>query len=454
MANYFVSVLGSSSVSSLYLEAVSKGDAYIYMRIAGTEEFIMRPTEKVKAMIAPYDTPLASGIAISLLKQPNIINDVSNGYFFFDGGENNSKDDDILSFSDLKIPNEWENSRFNLYWLHTIGNIEAYGNNTDGVYSFPHNIQPSEVVISGNLLSSNLMSYKISLIGIANDGDSNYGSPPTDGPYSLNVSYKWPNGVFVPGFENTVYYGSGVISSGINIQLPYYDARDGFNNVPAIYTFDIANVSAGTIKPGSNPINITLDHSQLIDNTQYFKNLDEFVFSKAEKDKLKRVGEIPISKGIIDRKRLSIGINDIVVKDHTYTKQGTYVSIQYPLDFQAYTFSLRVKEMIPEYSNLNPYDLIKYYIEFNNSAWQRISPIERGVEYENDILVPKMFIFDKPSNEFVSQNIKFLNYGSLVTSFRVKITFDLSRINEAKFPPPEIRNYKCIIYDKSQFFDL
>lgn len=453
MSNYFTAVLGSGSVASLYLVPVNKGDANVYMRVSGVEDFVLRPSEKIKAMIAPNSAPLASGTAINLLKQRTPKDDTTNGYFFFDGGENNTQQNDSLSYSDLRVPRNWENTSFDLYWYHTLDTIEDYGSYQSGVYSYPHNLQPGDITISGSLVSANTMEYRLILDEIANDDDANYGATPNDGPYAVKVEYKWPEGTNASGFSDYIYYDDSVLSSGIVFNLPYYDPRDAYNNAPAIYNFKVVYTSAGSDKPGSNPLTITLNHATLLDSSKYFQNLDEFVFTKADKDQLRRVDEVEIPPNIIDRKRMSIGINDIAIKDNTYVKKGSYVSPFYPVDFDMYTFSFRVKENIPNYGDINPYDLVKYYAEFNNNTWEPISPLERKEEYRNGILIPKMFVFDA-ANSDTNGNVKFLNYGSNITSFRIKITFDLSSIGSEKFPPPEIMDYDCIIFDKSQFLNL
>lgn len=456
MANYFTSILGSGDSASLNIVPVNKG-AKSYFRASGVSSYTIRPGEKVIAMVAPHSSPLSSGLAISLMKQSTLRDNIYSGYFFFEGGYNSTQQDDNLSFSDLELPRSWENTEFDLYWLQKLESSESYGTYLGGIYSYPHNIQPHEVTISGSLASSDTMNYKIFLSGIVNDSDVNYGSPPNDGPYAFKAEYNIPDAtgdVVVPAYTEYIYYPSGVISSGISFSLPFHDPRDGFNKIPATYNFKVVYVSAGTDKPGSSPLSIKMDHANLIDSNTYFNNLDKIVFSTPEKENLRRVDEVEIPPLTIDRKRVSIGINDIAISDNTYTKQGTYVSSYYPLDFEIYTFSLRIKENIPDYGDLDPYSLVRYYAEFNNNVWERISPLERKEEYENSKLVPKMFIFDRPSNESGNENVKFINYGSVINTFRIKITFDLSAIDDNKFPPPEIIDYKCVIFNKNQFLSI
>ena len=211
MSNYFTAVLGSGSLASFSLVPINKGDANVYMRVSGVEEFILRPSEKIKAMVAPNSTPLPSGTAINLLKQRTPQDDSANGYFFFDGGENNTQQNDLLSYSDLKIPRDWENTAFDLYWYHTLDTVENYGAYQSGIYCYPHNIQPGDVTISGSLLSADTMEYRLILDSINNDTDGNYGATPTDGPYAVKVEYKWPEGTNASGFSGYVYYDSTAI---------------------------------------------------------------------------------------------------------------------------------------------------------------------------------------------------------------------------------------------------
>jgi hypothetical protein len=196
---------------------------------------------------------------------------------------------------------------------------------------------------------------------------------------------------------------------------------------------------------------LKIDHQDMLNSNQYFSDLDRLATDKTDKALLKKVEEIKIEKSVIDRRRLSIGINDIAVKNNTYSKQGTYVSKFYPVDFNIYTFSLKVDEYIPKYLNLESYDVIKYYVEFNSEKLERISPINRKNEYENELLVPKMIIFDKVYEE--TDYVKYLEYTNII-GFKIKIIFDLSSLQESQFPPPEVRDYRCIVYNKEKFFNV
>lgn len=459
MATYFKTDLGLTETVNLGLEAVPSNDEYIYFKITGTENYILQPGSKIRAIIVPSDSVVPTGEIAALLRIQNSKDDINNGYFFAQGGENNTTKDDILSFSKIKIDNySWENTKFDLHWMIIRGTDEIYENNLCNIYSLPHRIQSSEVSISGNLLNDGeFIQYRVIWNSINNEGSDEYGSLPNDGPYMLNVKHKYGLNRYgssepVSGFSTPVFYGSGVMSTGVVFDVPFYDTRKEFQNIPAIYNFELYNITAGNEKPGSIPFVVTMDHQNLIDSNSYFKDLDRYTFQHASKDKLKKVAEIQIEPNIINRKRLSIGINDISVKNNTYVKQGIYISKPYNLDFNLYTFSMKVTEVIPFYPNVDPYQIVQYFIEFNSNQWERISPINRKDEFDKGQLVPKLFIFDK-SND-IQSNIKYISYNSNINSFRVKITFDLSSLIDSKFSPPEIHDYKCIVYDKNQFFNL
>ena len=462
MANFFKTDLGGTTAVDLSLVAVNKyGDQKLYFRIVPAANYILQPEAKIRVMIAPSSAGLVEATAIPLLKTGK--NDITNGYFFVQGGENNTSVEDILSFNDIVIQDKtWENQTFRLYWLTTRGTDELYGENLTDIYSLPHNIQGSEVVISGNMINAGTaMQYRLFWDSIANEGSLDYGSEPTDGPYCVNVvhGYAWSRGEYgttVSGFTNPIFYPSGIMTSGIVINVPFYDERRT-QQLPAIYKFRLWNVTADSTpsqKFATTSLDIEIDHGKLIyDNSKSFNSLDEYVFNTADKKNLVKINEIPIEENVIDRKRLSIGINDISIKDNSYVKQGIYVSPAYPLDFNIYTFSLRVDEFIPNYPNIDPYNVVKYFVEFNSNKWEAISPINRKDEIVDNQLIPKLFILDKAVEDAGSQ-VKYSKYDSNVNTFRIKIVFDLSSISDERFIPPEIRDYKCIVYDKDQFFNL
>lgn len=458
MADYFYIDLGASARPVLTMTPVNKGDANLYFKVTPTGNFTLNPGSKVKAVIVPSGITTLSqpseafsvSALLTRMRASQPYNDSSLGIYSLIGGENNSSEDVILSFSDLKINDyTWENTPFNIHWLYQRGSGEAYGSES-GIYSLPHNIQNSEIIISGLLVDSgNLMRYTLYWDSITNAASTNYGTAGyATGPYRVLVNYVYNSGSLIAsGFPSWVYYPSTIFTNGISFDLPYNDPR---SNSPAVYNFNIANIGASLTQSGSLNKVIKIDHQKFISSENYFKNLDREVFNSPNPALLKKVpDDIKIEANVINRKRLSIGINDIAIKNNTYVKQGVYVSPYYPLDFNIYTFSLKVKEFIPKYKDLISYDVVKYYGEFN-SKWERISPITRGDELEGNDLVPKLLVFDKGLG---TGNVKYLELGN-VRSFRIKIVFDLSNIKESNFISPEIYDYKCIIFNKDQFLNI
>jgi hypothetical protein len=453
MSNYFYASLGSGELPVLSMTPINKGDNNLYLRVSGNT--ILSPGSKIKAIIVPsgittLPNPLESFSIPKLINRLNsdqFYSDTTYGVFSVLGGENNSDSDHNAIFNDVMINDFYfENQSFELHWIYKKGIYDYYGS-ISGISTFPHNIQNDEISISGLLTSNNVMRYCVKWNSITNEGIG-YSSPPNDGPYRFKVNYAWNSGIVIPSLSDWVYYDSGTMNSGITFDLPYYDSRT--TTTPAIYNFYLSNVSNTVIKPGTSDKIILIDHQKFIDSENYFKNLDDQTFTSPNPDKLNKVGTIEIEPGIIDRKRISIGINDISIKENTYIKQGTYVSIYYPLDFNLYTLSIRSIEYIPEYNNIYKYDVIKYYIEVN-SKWERISPINRGDEISENVIVPKILVFDKGQSN--NNQVKYIDISN-VKIFRVKIVFDLNNLTESKFIPPEVLDYKCIVFDKDKLNEL
>jgi hypothetical protein len=460
MANYFYADLGTLSSPSITMAPYNQGGNNLYFRVYTTSNYSLPPGCKVKAIIVPSGIttlPDPSGVfsvseLITRLRKNKVYSDETLGIFSVTGGENNSSSTMDLTFNNVKINQSgysWENYPFNLHWLVQRKDLsEVYGS-VSGIYSLPHNIQNNELTISGQLISSNnLMKYTLFWNAINNE--SGYVS---NGPYRCLVNYTWNSGnAFVSGFTNWVYYPAGNTVSGITFNVPFNDPRTyyGTNSstgVPAQYDINITNVG----KTGYTSLNkvIKINHQTFNNTNNYFKNLDSEVFQHPNPELFKKVDEVKILPEVIDRKRLSIGINDINIKNNTYVKKGMYISPFYSLDIDMYTFSLKVDEFIPVFSSLNPYDIVKYYVEFN-SKWERISPITRGDEFEDKILVPKLIVFDKAEN---TNTIKYIDSGN-IKGFRIKIVFDLSSLGDVKFTSPEVYDYKCMIFTKDQFLNI
>ena len=73
------------------------------------------------------------------------------------------------------------------------------------------------------------------------------------------------------------------------------------------------------------------------------------------------------------------------------------------------------------------------------------------METENDIAIPKIFVFDNIEQDESVGTIKYINTAGIVNNFRVKIVFDVSVLGSDIFVPPEVHSYKCMIFDKEHF---
>lgn len=444
--------LAELNEASLTLEPINKGDKDLYFEV-NTNDHTLSPNEELGFLIVPHSySPTDEEITTKI---NNRSFNYTNGYFT--GNFKNNTDANMnLSPFDVKISSEghkWENTKFDLYWRQYLGNSSESGSYTSGIYSFPHNIQTDEITVSGNILENqDKMEYRVYWNGINNEDSDDYDAAPDDGPYKFKAMVTHRGGEApAEGFEDGyIYYESETMDTGgIVFQLPLYTSK---YNTNAVYNFHMSNVVASGDKDGCTPLVLNIDHNKLINtNGDYYKDLDKVASESTNKEKFKKEDEILIKKNIIDRNRLSVQINDIGIKSNKYKKQGIYISKPYILDYNIYTFSLKVNENIPEYENINKYDVIKYYIEFNSNKWERVSPINRNLEKENNNTIPKMFIFDDFDD---TETIKSLKYNSNINEFRIKIAFDVKDIPGESFPPPEVHDYKCIIFDKKSLLNI
>ena len=448
MANYFNLTLGSTDPIDLYAEAVNKNDPYIWVRVYG--DYTLSVGCKIRALIVPSGTVWEDGEILSKLQGP-LLNDTSSGIYSTECVNNTDKDLPAF-FNDIKINKvnniyNSENTEYELHWILQRGSDFKQGSYS-GWYTYCHNIQPNEILISGGLTSNNSMEYMIHWNSLNNEESDQYVN--YYGPYRIAIQYAYSDD-FV---KSWTYYPAGTMQSGIYFNLPFYDDRLDNIQKPAMYQFNIANVGCNSSSQLDSNVNtIFIDHQKFVDSdNNSFKNLDEYAFATAKVNTslINKVDEKTITNDVIDRRRLSIGINDISVKDNVFVKQGVYVSPYYPLDVSLYTLSLKVDEHIPNYPGINPYDVVQYFIEIN-SSWERISPINREDESLNGELIPKILVFDKGTSD--NSQIKYIDL-SVVRIFRVKIVFDLTKITDSKFSPPEIRDFKCIIFDKDQLNEL
>lgn len=435
------------------LVAFNTGGQDLGFRVSGDSTSItLAPNEKLHYMIVPsglgFTDTQASGILYG-----QTTDDEDTGQFFA-YLENTTKDTKEFGYPTFTIPKNWENTPFYLYWLKWIPDttFRSFDKYASGVFSFPHNLQPDNVTISGLLDSDEkTINYWVNYPVLKNEGHSEY-SGYTDLPYKVYVRYTYPDNsspynIDASGFESGwKYYASGVMDSGIYFQLPFYDQRDSWENIPATYTFRLNYNSAGDVQPGSTPLDVVLNHAFIQNN--FFSNLKSLAAAQPVKENLELVQNISIPADVISRRRLAIGIEDIKSVERVFKKNGVYVSNAYNLDFSIYTFSLHVEEFIPTYEGINPYDVVKYYVEFNNGEWYRISPINRDDEMEENTPVPKLFVFDSPPQIQQGTLLKYIEPDGLINNFRIKIVMDLTSLDDSIFVPPEVGKYKCMIFDK------
>lgn len=460
MPNYISLYLDSASSAGLSLYPYNKGNV-CYFRVSNISGFQLQPSEKISVLIVPHDDPLTALDASGYLADPKISSDSSRGIYIYRYQNTEGSTKTVKELCNLALTStDWENIKYDLYWLQEYGSGAIFSSGTSSVYSYPHNIQPNEVGIVAELVDDNIrMRYTLTFDEVNNSGSVDYGS---DKPYLFNIFYKYGDGVLTGYFSGSTLEFSGAYdfkgfdpgapTDGIVFDLPYYDPREGWNAVPAQYVFKVNYNCADPLVTGSFPLSIPINHQRLSDNELI--DLDAWIGTNLDPTKLRKVDNIFIERGVIDRRRLSIGIKDISVRQNSYRKKGIYVSKPYSSDFPLYTFSLRTDEFIPDYPNLDPYNVVQYFVEFNSRPWLRISPINRNVETTSDgKAVPKMFVFDSDPGEG-SESVSFLEYQAPVTIFRIKIAFDLSRLTDEQFIPPEIRDYDCITFDKNQLLEL
>lgn len=451
MSNYFITSINSISNPNLTLHPVNLGDQYIYLKVETVSDYILNPGQSVRVVVTPSNTSYTDTDISGFLRNKNSIDNISNG-MFYQIQENNNSISQYLNIPIIKIDRLYENTKFNLYWLTQLEGSNFFGSYKAGVYSYPHNIQPSEITISGAFLGNNdIINYRIYFNEIPNANSPDY--PVNIKPYYAKISHEYPDmsGTYLVDqpLGTGMYFSAGNAESGIAFTVPFFDQRNGWNNVPARYVLSLSYMSPTEI---TIPFDLKLDHTKYESNN-YIKSLDTFDIANISPSDLKKIDEILIEPAVIDRKRLSVRIQDIYIKENKYEKYGIYISKPYNMDFNIYTFSIKVDEFIPKYNDLNSEDVLKYYVEFNNRQWERISPTNRLSEYDNSLKVPKLLILDS-STSTISDNIKFINYDTSVNSFRIKIEFDLRKLPDFNFIPPEIRGYKISVFDKNKFLDL
>ena len=132
-----------------------------------------------------------------------------------------------------------------------------------------------------------------------------------------------------------------------------------------------------------------------------------------------------------------------------------HVTLVNPIDDPIYTFFLRVGETMPDIVDVPPYDMVKYYVQFTNQEWIRISPVTRGDELDEDgNIVSKFFVLDKLNLGQISTDLKELPYNFPVFSFRIRIELDMNFIASSNFISPSIDFYECHVTDRNSFLRI
>lgn len=464
MADYISLSLSTPTSSNLQLQPIEAGynDPACYMKVWSPSSFSLKASEAISVLIIPSDDAITPTEASGFLVDKTKVSDPSRGLYIY--RFTNELDDsrtltDLYTFQILNRP--FENVKYKLFWLQQHVTDIIFDSDLAGVYLYPHNLQVQEVGFRAEVVDNNtMMRYTMSFPEVNNSGSVDYGVG--NQPYLFSINYVYGQGdvtgvfssgpiVFSDRYDYTEF-SAGEPSANIVFDVPYHDPRSGFKEVPAQYRFNIRYNCADPVATGSIPLSVVMNHQTIED--QQMVDLDAWISTHLDDAKLRKIDDVYVERGVIDRSRLSIGVKDIVVKQNTYKKSGTYISKPYSSDFGIYTFSLRVDEFIPDYPNMNKYDTVNYFVEFNSRPWVRISPINRSLELdENGDAVPKLFVFDSDRGQ-TSENVGFLNYQAPVTVFRLKIVFDVTKVSDAFFIPPEIRDYECIVYDKNQMLEI
>jgi len=460
--DYDYIVLSTSSASNANFQIAPTGLAgpISYMKVFNPSEFTIRPTEKVSVLVIPNDDPITLLEASGYLADTNQTSDTTRGMYIWRYTNDTSAPQSMVDFRLFPLGRTFENVKYNLYWLQEHAGEVIFDSETAGVYSFPHNLQPQELRIGAEIIDDNTrMRYTLRFPEVNNSGAADYGAG--NQPYLLNISYAYGTGTVSGYFGGTTYtfsdtvtysgFDAGAPTDGIVFDLPYYDLRPGWYQVPAQYTFRVNYNCADPAITGSIPLSLPINHQLITDSGVL--DLDSWVTTHLDDTRLRRIDEVYIERGVLDRTRLSIGIKDIAVPQKTYKRKGTYVSNPYTSEYPIYTFSLRVDEFIPDYAGIQKYDIVKYFVEFNSRPWVRISPLNRDLELDGSTTVPKLLVFDSDPGQG-SESVSFLDYQAPVTIFRIKIAFDATAVTDTLFIPPEIRDYKCVIFDKNQLLEI
>lgn len=273
---------------------------------------------------------------------------------------------------------------------------------------------------------------------------------------NYTLSTPSPYGITISGVNTE---DSFINASGEEISAPYKNyfdtATDGmYLNLPfddnQIYNIALFNID----QEGIESPYLTFNTADIRTSSDEFNQGELGEFDTVS---LERLGEVNIPEDIVVKKRASVAIDDVALLSETYLSQGVYISDFYTIDNPLYTFSLEVNEYLPTIPgvDIDPHVMIKYYVEFQNQDWIRISPRNRSDEYdENGLIVPKMLILDSLGMGDISSDIRELPFDFSVFSFRLRIELDMSFVQSEYFVSPEVRSYKLFVTDRNSFFRI
>lgn len=458
MADSFVINLDSRNESDLWVSGFNKGDERLYMHIvpSGTSSVVLLPGESLNALIVPRSAGMSDAAASGLLVSSTLEDSPTDGIYTMKLQNDTTE---VKVYQDLlkeivMLNYDYENVQYDLHWVQLINNESGIYSNYTGIYSYPHNLQGSEVYLAMQPLSG-YVRYTLAFPAVNNSADSLYTG--THQPYQLGFYFYNPkSGDVLSGLINSadVEFADGVVSgyapsinTGVLIDIPLYDPRET-NQIPGNYEIYVGYLGAGGAE--TSLLAIHSPHESFLNDI--IPDLRSSITTTYDPNKLRKVGEEPIRKNVIDRRRLSIGIKDISTDQNVYSKQGTYVSPYFISDNGIYTFSLKVREEIPNYVDVDPYSTVRYFVQFNNLNWEPISPTTRNQEFDiTGNTIPKLLVFDVGATTDTS-TVKYLKYTANIASFRIKIDFDITQVGPGI--PPEVKDYRCVIFDKAQLLEL
>ena len=218
-------------------------------------------------------------------------------------------------------------------------------------------------------------------------------------------------------------------ASGISLTLPYKvgEEQQRIYNINLWYK-NTANEETNKLKFSTEEINKTLD--EIYDEYTVF-----------DKNKLNKTNNfIPIGEELLKKRRCSIGIYDVSLVQEVFSNIGYFISEYYTTENPIYSLYIKTREL-----NVRNYNHVKYYIEFNDGEWVRISPVNRVKETDDeDNNVPVLLILDEV--EDTNQRFKKIILDKSCYSFRFKIEFDIS--DTTSVISPEIDFIECHIKER------